>query len=122
MDVQLVGRHLEVTPSIRNYALEKVERLGKYFEGISRVKVNLSFSSGIHCTELIFSVIRGQILVAHAEDADLYASIDAAVGKGERQLTKFKEKIKDKKVKGTFKETRPSESEIIEDEEDEEDM
>jgi len=120
LDVQLVGRHFEITPSIRSYALEKVERLAKYFEGVSRVKVNLSFSSGIHGTELIFSVIRGQILVAHAEDPDLYASIDAAADKGERLLTKYKEKIKDKKVKGVFKETQPSESERIEVEEDKE--
>ena len=119
MDVQLVGRHLEITPSIRSYATEKIGRLGKYFEGVSRVKINLSFSSGTYSTELIFSVIRGQVLIASADDADLHASIDAAADKGERLLTKFKEKIKDRKIKEMLKERPLRENGGSEDEDDE---
>ena len=93
MDVQIIGRHLEITSAIRSYVSQKVGKLGKFFDGLSRVKVNLSYvgsAGGIHRTELIFSVVRGKTLIAHAEDADLLASVDSAVGKGERLLTKFK--------------------------------
>ena len=99
MDIQIVGRHLEITAAVRQYALAKVERLGKFFEGILWIKVNLSLSAGLYRTELICSVVRGQALIAHADGKDLYASIDSAVDKGERLLKKFKEKIKNKKVK-----------------------
>ena len=102
MDVQIIGRHLEITSAIRSYVSQKVGKLGKFFDGLSRIKVNLSYAGsagGIHRTELIIFVVRGKTLIAHAEDADLFASIDSAVDKGERLLTKFKEKIKDNRAR-----------------------
>jgi len=107
LDVQIIGRHLEITPAIRGYASQKVEKLERFFDGLSRIRVNLSYeggAGGVHRTELIFSVVRGKTLIAHAEDADLLASIDSAVDKGERLLTKFKEKIKYNTVREIRKE------------------
>ena len=45
--------------------------------------------------ELIVDVVGHDDFVSHAKDADVYAAIDQVVNKGSRQLTDFKEKLRD---------------------------
>jgi ribosomal subunit interface protein len=51
----------------------------------------------VGAAELIVSVARGHApFVAHAEGGTLYAAIDLVVDKMERQLRKYREKLKDR--------------------------
>ncbi len=42
MNLQLTGHHVEITPSIREYVVSKLERINRHFEQVIDVKVIMS--------------------------------------------------------------------------------
>lgn len=100
MRIEVVGRNLEVTPAIREHAQNKVEKLSKFYNGIQLVTVRVTREDHHHHgefgVELVIDVQRHADFVAHAKDKDLYAAIDAVIQKGSRQLSEFKEKLRDR--------------------------
>ncbi|MGL6131739.1 MAG: ribosome hibernation-promoting factor, HPF/YfiA family, partial [Fusobacteriaceae bacterium] len=42
MKMIIHGKHLSVTPAMRQYAEEKIGRVGKYFDNILEIDVTLS--------------------------------------------------------------------------------
>jgi putative sigma-54 modulation protein len=98
MRIDVVGRNIEVTDAIRQYAENKAAKLPKYFDGLQQVTVTLSrtnnSSSSQFDAELVLDVEKHDDFIAHASNPDLYAAIDLASEKGERQLRDFKEKLK----------------------------
>jgi putative sigma-54 modulation protein len=101
MRIDVVGRNLEVTDAIRDYAENKAAKLPKYFDGLQQITVTLSKRNGNHTTEfeaeLVLDVRRHEDFISHASDGDLYAAIDLVSEKGERQLRDFKEMLKNGK-------------------------
>lgn len=97
MEITIIGRHhLEITPAIRQYATEKVSKLSRFFDRIQRVDVVAScHDSHNHEVEIIVSVEHSDPFIARDKSSDLYASIDAASDKLERQLTDHKNKVRD---------------------------
>lgn len=93
MDIIVSGRHLSITSAIKDYAEKKVSRLEKFFDRIIRVQVNLDVESERHTAEMIVSAPKGSMLISEVTDHDIYAAIDRAVDKLERQLTRHKEKL-----------------------------
>lgn len=100
MRIEVVGRNLEVTPAIRKHAESKVEKLPKFFNGIQQVTVRVSREDHHHHgefgVELVIDVQGHADFVSHAKGEDLYAAIDSVVQKGSRQLSEFKEKLRDR--------------------------
>jgi putative sigma-54 modulation protein len=98
MRIEVVGRNLEVTDAIRQHAEEKAGKLPKYYDGVQQVTFRISRLDHQHHgrfgVELQVDVEKHDDFVSHAEDEDLYAAIDAAVNKGVRQLSDFKERLK----------------------------
>ena len=101
MRIDVVGRNLEVTDAIRQYAETKAAKLPKYFDGVQLITVTLSkidhHSNGHFDAELVLDVVKHDDFVSHATDKDLYAAIDLVAEKGERQLREFKEKLRNGK-------------------------
>lgn len=99
MDIQLTGRHLKITPAIRGYVSEKVEKAQKYFEHIVRAQVVLFIEKRSHKAEIVIHT-PGQTFRALATAADLYSAVDLASDKMDAQLKKHKERLRDRhKVK-----------------------
>lgn len=96
MELTVTGRHLDVTPSIREYAESKAARLPRYFRRVSGI--DLVADQGNHAepfaVELIVRVERADPLVGRVEGKDLYACIDGVVDKLERQLTDHKNRLR----------------------------
>ena len=93
MEIVVTGRHLEVTPAIRDYAAKKIDHIGIDFpRGIS-AHVILEVDKHRHIAELV--MVCGNHVTIEATDVseDLYASIDQVVDKVARQLRKFKTKM-----------------------------
>ena len=42
MQIQLSGQHIEITPALRQYVTEKLERLARHFDQVGNVHVVLS--------------------------------------------------------------------------------
>ncbi len=110
MNIIVSGRHLSITDAIKNYAEKKVQKLEKYFDRLIKVQVNLDVESERHRAEMIASAARGAILVAEVIDHDIYAAIDKATDKLERQLTRHKEKLYQKRPRKGSSSTGPVEA------------
>ena len=97
MKINIRGSKLEVTDAIKNYLESKLKRLDKYFENPEEITANAVIRTrGIDQTVEITIPIKKAILRAEESNKDLYASIDFAVDKLERQIRKNKTKIKQK--------------------------
>lgn len=98
MRTEVVGRNVEVTDAIRGFAETKADKLHKYYDGVQLITWTLSrvdhAQRGLFEVELVIDVEKHDDFIAHAQGEDLYATIDLALGKGVRQLTDFKEKLK----------------------------
>lgn len=98
MRIDVIGRNIEVTDAIRQYAEQKAGKLGKYYDGLQQVTVTLTRSNGQtssdYDAELVLDVEKHDDFVSHAKGQDVYAAIDLVAEKGERQLRDFKEKLK----------------------------
>lgn len=101
MQLQITGRHVEITDAIREFIDNKFSKLERHFDHITQVHVILSVEKNIHQAEAKVNISGGEIF-AHNEAENMYASIDALIDKLDRQLIKHKEKIKDHSA------TRPS--------------
>jgi putative sigma-54 modulation protein len=98
MRIDVVGRNLEVTPAIREYAQSKADKLPRYFDGVQAVTVTVHkddrHKHGKFGVDMVIDVEKHANFVSHAQDEDLYAAVDQAFAKSQRQLHDFKERLK----------------------------
>lgn len=99
MEFTIAGRHqLEITDAIRQYAQDKTAKLPRYYDRIQQVDVTAGRKdSHRYEVELIVKADGTDPFIARDAGEDLYASIDAAVDKMERQLTDHKNRERDHK-------------------------
>jgi len=93
MNLTISGHHLEVTPAIRECVLQKLSRIRRHFDQVIDVAVVLSVDKLRQKAEINMHV-RGKDIHCEAVEPDLYAAIDAAVDKLDRQVIKHKECIR----------------------------
>jgi len=99
VQVVVSSRHGSVTDAIRAYAEKKVSRLVRFYDRIQSIEVVLDREAVDHVAELIVDADHNKF-VASESGQDLYAAIDLVVDKMERQLTRHKEKFRNRKHPG----------------------
>lgn len=92
MNLHLSGHHLDVTPAIRSYVLEKLGRVTRHFDQVIDLHVIMSVEKLRHKAEVSVHVA-GRDIHVESIDADMYAAIDALADKLDRQIVKHKEKL-----------------------------
>ena len=92
MNLHLSGHHLDVTPAIRSYVLEKLGRVTRHFDQVIDLHVIMSVEKLRHKAEVSVHVA-GRDIHVESIDADMYAAIDALADKLDRQIIKHKEKL-----------------------------
>ncbi|MDP6439015.1 MAG: ribosome-associated translation inhibitor RaiA [Candidatus Brocadiia bacterium] len=92
VEVTISGRHVEVTESMENRIAEHVEKLPRLDGHIQHITVTLAKDAKVENVEVIAKCHRST-LVAHAQGYDLYATIEEAFEKMERQVTRLHGKI-----------------------------
>ena len=96
MQLQVSGRNLEVTEPIREYALRKLARIERHLTEDTRVDLELaiernrSISANQHAELTVWT--KGPVLRAHEYADDMYAAIDLAVDKLDRQVRRYRER------------------------------
>jgi putative sigma-54 modulation protein len=95
MRLQVKGKNVEVTPSIREYAERKLGKLAKVLAADTQVEVELSeqrnpsIADSAVAEATIFT--KGPTLHAREASPDMKASIDKLVDKLERQVKRYRE-------------------------------
>lgn len=104
MNLTISGHHLEVTPALRAYVVNKLERITRHFDQVVDIRVLLKVDNQkekerrqraecrIH--------VKGSDLFAECADEDLYAAIDLLVDKLDRQVSEHKNRIGERALAG----------------------
>ncbi len=96
MQVNVTVRHAKLTPQLKQYAVEKVSKVQKYFTNVISAHVILTVEKYYSIAEATVNA-GGTRINAKEESQDLYAAIDLMVDSLDRQMKKFKEKVKTNK-------------------------
>ena len=78
MNLTITGHHVEVTPAIREFVTNKLDKVVRHFDGVTSVAVILSVEKLRQKAEVTVHV-RGKDIFVEAEDQDMYAAIDALI-------------------------------------------
>jgi len=92
MQVDMTGRHVEITPELREYVQEKLAKLERLLDGPIEVHVVLGSEKHRHTAEIQVKSRTAQFASNH-ETVDLHASIAEVADKVERQALRHKEKV-----------------------------
>jgi len=95
MEVTVTGRHVTVTPAIEEYVRKKIENIHIDFPRILDAHCIVEVEKFRQRAELVLHC--GNHIHIEASDVheDLYAAIDKAVDKAERQIRKYKTRMQD---------------------------
>ncbi|MCQ8897437.1 ribosome-associated translation inhibitor RaiA [Limnobacter humi] len=92
MNLNINGHHLEVTPAIRQYVIEKLDRVKRHFDHVIDASVTLSVTKLVQKAEVTLHV-RGKDIHAESSDENMYAAIDSLADKLDRQVLRHKDKL-----------------------------
>ncbi|MFA5824841.1 MAG: ribosome-associated translation inhibitor RaiA [Gallionellaceae bacterium] len=91
MNLNLTGRHLEITPAIREHVTSKLDKVKRHFDNVIDVNVILSVDKLQQKAEASLH-LSGKTIIAETADSNLYVAIDALIESLDRQVLKHKEK------------------------------
>jgi putative sigma-54 modulation protein len=97
MQITVIGKHLEATEALKQYATERFQRLEKYLPRNSQASIFLSVVKKVHHIAEASIKADGVLIQASEETAEMYSSLDLLYEKIERRVRKYKEKLTDHK-------------------------
>ncbi len=100
MQYIITGKNIEVTKALQDKVVAKLSKLEKFFSPDSEARVTLSVEKLSQIVEVTIPT-KGRLLRAEVESQDMYAAIDEIVDVLQRQLHKYKNKLKDKARRDT---------------------
>ena len=92
MNLSICGRHLEVSPAVREYVMNKLARVLRHFDHVIDTQVILSAEPLRHKAEVTMR-LSGKDIHCEATEENLYAAIDLLADKLDRQVIKHKDKV-----------------------------
>ena len=102
MNIKVTGKNIEITDSIREYIEMRAQKLEKFEGKNTEINVACSVEREEQIIEIQISH-DGEFIRIEERNEDLYASIDLAMDRAERQLRKDKEKKLDKNREASLK-------------------
>ena len=99
MNLQLTGRHVDITPAIRNYVLGKLDRINRHFDHVIDVEVIMTVEKLDQKIEANVH-LSGKDIHVRANDGDMYAAIDGLIDKLDRQVLRHKERFQVRNAPG----------------------
>ena len=97
MKFTFTSRHFKAHETIKEFANTEIEKLSKFYDGIMKCEVILSFekaTNSVKTAEVILKINNHHVITAKEKTDDFIASIEGAVDKVAGQLKKYKEKLK----------------------------
>jgi putative sigma-54 modulation protein len=101
MSKNIVGRHIDLSDSIRNHISDSIDGLDKYNLNIISTNTIISADSknkkGV-TLELVVNLKDKNTIVITQKDKDIYVASDKAISRAQKALRRYADKIKDHKV------------------------
>ncbi len=97
VEVDIYARSMEVTDRIQDYVTKKVSKLDRYLPGIEEARVDLAYVKSARSStdrQVAQITVRGKGFILRSEERadDIFAAIDTALDKMQRQIERFKGK------------------------------
>ncbi len=92
MQINITGHHVDVTPALRAYTTEKMQKLARHFDQVNSIHVILNVEKLQQQAEATVNAA-GRTLFATQTATDMYASIDGLVDKLDRQVRRYKDRL-----------------------------
>jgi putative sigma-54 modulation protein len=99
LDFEIIGRHFDVTSEMKSYVDSRLSKLPKFFGRIHGLRAILALDGDVYQAEFIANLVKGDTVVAKAHERDVYAAVDAACDKLESQFRRYKDKLREHRVK-----------------------
>ncbi len=96
MHTAVTFRHMEASDALRDYVTERTARLKRYIDKPMEGQATLSIQRFRNIAEVIINT-DGLRIAGQESHEDMYAAIDLVMDKIERQVKKYKEKIRNHK-------------------------
>ena len=97
MQINVTGKHLEITEAIDSYVRKKSERLVRYLDQVQSINCVIEKEPNAFHVELIVDVAHHEDFIVNYRDADLYAAIDLAIDREARQIIDHKNQVRNHK-------------------------
>lgn len=97
LEFQIYGRNMEVNDRLYDYVAKKVAKLDRYLGDLEEARVELAFvksarSAGDRQVAQITVRGKGYLLRSEERSDDIFAAVDTALDKMQRQMERFKGK------------------------------
>ncbi|RMH52893.1 MAG: ribosome-associated translation inhibitor RaiA [Zetaproteobacteria bacterium] len=99
MNISITGRNVELTEPLKAYVHEKLGHLKHSFDYVVDVRVVLRVDRFRHYCEVTIQA-NNIVINASKETEDMYASIDGAIDKINRQLKRYRAKLRKHQKRG----------------------
>lgn len=97
MNLKISGHHVEITASLREYVIAKLDRVIRHFDQVIDGSVLLAVDKHTEKDKRqkaeITLHLKGKEIFAESADVDLYTAIDMLVDKLDRQVLRHKTKL-----------------------------
>ncbi|MDD3769534.1 ribosome-associated translation inhibitor RaiA [Sulfuricurvum sp. IAE1] len=102
MNISLVGRHIDLSDSIKEHLMHSIDTLGKYHLDLISVNAVASMNErkkGV-MIEFTINVAGKNTIVITQRDNDLYAAIDIAIDRAQKALRRLHDRLSDHRNEG----------------------
>jgi len=93
MQINITGHHIDVTPALRAYVTEKLQRISRHFDHVISTNVILKVENHQQQAEATVHAA-GKSLFAQDSGSDMYAAIDGLADKLDKQVRRHKDRIR----------------------------
>lgn len=95
MQIKISARHGHLNEASQEFIRDKAQKLLHYFERLTMIEVTVDMRNHEHVVEVLVSAEHKHDFVAREAGPDLVGAVEAAVGKLEGQLRRYKSKVQD---------------------------
>jgi putative sigma-54 modulation protein len=106
MEITVTFRHIDASESLKAYAEEKVSKMDKYFDFPVEAHIVLAVEKFRRSADVTLNV-NGTMIKGVVETEDMYSAIDQVMDKIEKQVKRYREKMRDRRA-----ETRKTETSL----------
>ena len=97
MNIEITGRHMEISTSLREYTEKKLKKIEKYFHQLADIHIIMYIEKVDHVVEAVINGNGGKFYAVEKAN-DMYSSVDKLIHNLEKQLVRYKEKHFDHKA------------------------